>query len=103
METKFTKGEWHARIGFNNQWTIFNENALGVADVAKWPVKSEEEAEANAKLIAAAPDLLEQLESAFNEITNLNSKLYQHNIEIDWDAQRKRIELMINAIKKATE
>ena len=40
METKFTKGEWHARIGFNNQWTIFNENALGVANVVKWTVKS---------------------------------------------------------------
>ena len=83
METKFTKGEWHARIGFNNQWTIFNENALGVANVVKWTVKSEEEAEANAKLIAAAPDMFEHLQSIIdgNAFDPETGHIWEHRLQ----------------------
>jgi hypothetical protein len=65
METKFTKGEWKYRTNKDYDTTVFNsKNGLTVANVSKWSVKSKEELEANAKLIAAAPEMFESLKIA---------------------------------------
>lgn len=91
METKHTKGEWQVdrrallRVCVNDM-TIANCGGAVSND-------SLEEAQANAKLIAAAPELLEALvglRSFINELT--------------FDYPGDELIIMVdNAIKKATE
>lgn len=65
METKFTKGEW-VYVGGDNGSCEINIGET-TTSVCRWDkntgvnVISREEMEANAKLIAAAPELLEAL------------------------------------------
>lgn len=73
METKHTKGKWKATENNYNKVAsiLIQAGALIVADVHNL-----KEAESNAKLIAAAPDLLEALiriRNEFNSIDNLSS------------------------------
>ena len=117
METKHTKGEW-VQV---NKSQIFNENHHGILaftgfnydsdqvevrdEGESWlsmrkrteevRVKAEEEQLANAKLIAAAPDLLEACMAIKDYFTdpNLVNDL-QINDELD---------IVQEAIKKATE
>ena len=65
MKTKHTQGKWRVENDFNISMTEKNGMIYGflqtksfrnVKDVNKW---DEEKAKANAKLIAAAPELLE--------------------------------------------
>lgn len=68
MNYKHTRGEWVVNPPFKNDNKIFISNGENViAYMAHNPsVNIDEEAEANAKLIASAPKLLE------NEIKNLD-------------------------------
>lgn len=68
METKWTSGPWFAKGNF--VWAL-NDNGVNRFDLginAGWETEaqrtSREEAEANAHLIAAAPDLYETLAEA---------------------------------------
>lgn len=68
METKHTKGEWEV-ANKNEQKKWFNiSSPSGIIARSFYgelePIVYDYEAEANAKLIAAAPDLLEALQSA---------------------------------------
>ena len=65
METKFTKGEWDAVID-NWQCWIDSDEGL-VADLGHSDVPYQE-AEANAHLIAASPEMYEMLERVCNEL-----------------------------------
>lgn len=89
METKFTKGEWSI-----NEWTQPDDRisigAVGTPLIAIVPSRdvSYNEQKANAKLIAAAPDLLEALMSIENDDNSIPATIW---------------EMRNAAIKKATE
>lgn len=98
MEKKFSKGKWVIDSDF------ITVEVDGIDDVicdfdpeGVWPTvyqRSEEEKDANAKLIAAAPDLLEALESFVYEIEKTRS---------DDNFLEESYHLAKEAIKKATE
>ena len=94
MEKKFTKGKWEvkhseSKTAFNVIGTVWG----GKYKIARCPyvidegmprmsAKDKEEAEANAKLIAAAPDMLEalglaqaELRAAYKRLGYLNSNV----------------------------
>jgi hypothetical protein len=63
MPSKHTPGPWVAELQ-GNDWKVSHEWEGGLAFVAEQPIRSQrnpEKTEANARLIAAAPDLLEAL------------------------------------------
>lgn len=70
MKAKHTTGEWTLRRGIND---IRSKDNYIIAQIGS-ANNNDEEAEANAKLIAASPELLKQLKTALwileqNEIT----------------------------------
>ena len=104
MEAKFTKEEWILREVCPGQFEIANpdkdfidwkgKNARGHSVVAHVTRNffSKEETEANAKLIAAAPELLAALQKAVNYVAYPKDEKYYGWVT---DAEQ--------AIKKATE
>lgn len=65
-ETKFTPGPWHVQKGFNTIFTTSDPAkqtgiTIAIAKVLDDQVGSQSECNANASLIAAAPDLYEAL------------------------------------------
>lgn len=112
METKHTPGPW-GNIGKQDVYTfnIYADTSKGRILVAEtfpnWSHENKvasnkriEEAESNAKLIAAAPELLEALKSLyeFAELYGVGS--YPKASHEDWSGY---LESAQNAIKKATE
>ena len=95
MENELTKRKWKAKeyeARFDEGVLIIDENNMLVAIVIDECVPySEEKAIANAKLIAAAPDMLAALESIYND----------KEVWSDLDDSQKNI--IEKAIKKATE
>lgn len=71
-ETKHTPGPWFVQNGFNTIYSFYGETSgltTAVASALHKQLKGgEEEAGANAKLIAAAPDLLEALKGLVNDV-----------------------------------
>lgn len=87
METKHTKGDWEAYYSeFFKTFSIHNDLTSTLICHLN---SSSEEAEANAKLIAAAPELLEALIA----LINANPR----------GVDKKITNQAIEAIKKATE
>jgi len=65
-ETKHTPGPWTATPSYINlgEWEIYgNEDGDNAQHIGSIEAEGTEQAEANARLIAAAPDLLEACES----------------------------------------
>lgn len=100
MKTKHTQGEWKPDTENTDGW-IHSPSTLkgickvdGFEQVMKQGVKSlsDAEAQANAKLIAAAPELLEALEAC--------SDYFKYTPFDKWEGLKDRIN---TAIKKATE
>jgi len=79
METKHTKGEW-----LTKELAVYNaETGKTIAQVGLWGATREQEAEANAKLIAAAPDLLNALLIIYNEYKAIvNNKNHEAEITL---------------------
>lgn len=67
MSTKHTRGPW-SFIASPNRWSVLQVGSSGrwvIAGGTAWAIPGlQSEAEANARLIAAAPDLLEALREA---------------------------------------
>jgi hypothetical protein len=92
-EFKGTKGKWEfIALATNETDSLFIEaDGTGIGTV--W---HREEQEANAKLIAAAPELLEALQYYFDVLDEVRGK--------DWAEKPDHVlSKMINAVKKATE
>lgn len=90
METKHTKGEWTtANVNGISVWSKDNQMICNVLNTNK------NEKEANAKLIAAAPDLLEALVNICKkvEFCSLDNK----------STFKDEYKKAINAINKATK
>jgi len=94
MKNEFTKGEWSYGVNNRKNIDIYIDGTLKtiatipVRDVSYMPTK--QEAEANAKLIAAAPELLEALQEAYKCSGEKNH------------LTKPVLDLMLSAIKKAT-
>lgn len=98
---KHTEGTWSAKDG-----QIYPEQTGKTLALIPYFDKDNEQQQADSRLIAAGPDLLENLEAAFNEITTLNNILYKRNIydlEISAVRQKEMIERILAAINKATQ
>jgi len=64
MSNKITQGNWYVATGLQNEkYNVICDDKL----VANCFLPNKEESEANAKLIAAAPELLEALKSILKE------------------------------------
>ena len=94
-DKKFTKGIWS--IGASWNLCVISESIGHV--IAECSVESymdEEEMRANAKLIAAAPELFEAITYYFHVLKEVRGE--------NWDKSPDHVlSKMINAIKKATE
>jgi len=89
---KHTEGKWV----INDSWITPKSNEFAIAKVFQEnPISKGEEAKANLKLIAAAPDLLDALKEAKTIIYNLGIKK-EHRSEIELQ------QVMDIAINKAT-
>ena len=67
MNVQHTPGPWHTRKPEESNgyvWINPIDGCCGEIATA-WPVKTDAEAEANARLIAAAPDLLDALQALY--------------------------------------
>jgi len=89
---KHTQGNWSASK-YSQDWGVYSETGDG-RDIALVREYQPEEAEANAKLIAAAPELLEALE----ETTNTLKFLSEHLTE----AGKMELQKALLIIQKAT-
>lgn len=104
MEAKHTPGPWNLKnptakyAAYNNLWFCIIESE-DRRIIQKIYGRSKEEAEANAKLIAAAPDLLNNLESLILSI--MAHPDYASGEE--GDEWHDLIEIAEETIKKATE
>ena len=91
---KYTKGKWTAFDNEQSDKTIQSDNGELIGCI--WETVSRGEMEANAKLIAAAPELLEALQL-----------LYMHSIDLDKKLNNTRMNThqrsALEVIKKATE
>lgn len=96
MKTKHTKEEWKISsvLSDRHQITILSKSRI-IAEVVKWG-DNKQEIEANAKLIAAAPELLEELILLLKYVEDLG------NLEGYWP-ENEQIHDCKRAIKKATE
>ena len=70
MKTKHTKGEWgirfKRRIGYNASHTIIYADKEGIAENICEFDGQNKQIEANAKLIAAAPEMLDALQKMYD-------------------------------------
>ena len=98
---KHTPGPWTVEWPMDGGALIMAEDGhghLGRVDVRYSKRNNLEEAEANARLIAAAPDLLEACRDTVNKLVNI------HTVGSDQDKGRwlSSISLLASAIAKAT-
>ena len=88
MEKNFTQGRWSDKLSYNHlgepstHAIVCVEDNKGLVAAHIYNAKSTEETIANAKLIAAAPELLEVLELIIDSQYNPKKTLANMNSEI---------------------
>jgi len=95
----YTKGEWKAEIGYTNIWITANVYPSGKkhSTVAEIPT-SNDNAEANAHLIAASPDMYEELLWADEAICSLCKEINpQHATCTKCDEHESRLKALAKA------
>ena len=98
MKTKHTKGEWHYRTGMlDDYFEILGDYQTNkcIAVTPKNCFVNKEEAEANGRLIVAAPELLECCDAVLTAWHSKNSNMYKKEPEY--------LQQIRDAIQKATE
>lgn len=85
--SKHTKGPWVARVVRGMNASVYGPDEKSVASVGNARSRSTEECEANAHLIAAAPELLEEL----SELVNLIAHEYPAQQKTWLEGARKAI------------
>ena len=98
MEAKFTKGEWKALKTGLNETCIFSDIDMEHIFKITHNEVSKMQSDANAKLIAAAPDMFNALEELLAQVKQFTDG----NIG-EQDYFRDEISNAKKAIKKATE
>lgn len=103
MGAKFTKGKWEALITDKHRQLVDIASEKGVIARSFYgdiePIVTEQEAESNAKLIAAAPDLFKALNSIVLSVKSHPDYVFGK----DEDEWHDIISISEKAIKKATE
>lgn len=110
METQHTKGEWHVleqNSPYNHKiiCTGFHEEALiaelpfGNRENDKDSIISNDTVRANARLIAAAPNMLEAIVEAEDALMSIEVDRYPHHVYVQIQKATMLIEA---AYKKAT-
>jgi hypothetical protein len=115
MEGKHTKGIWEVRT-FNSDKIIFRHaihcNGTNICKIMRDDNDNSEEEQANAKLIASAPDLLEALVEIIKTCNPENVQANKKYMGLDLGEfyvggcgipSDKAIHMAINAIEKATK
>ena len=99
---KHTKGEWIviSEHDEKNTKTIYSKQKGHIASIEQL-LNEDTEHESNAKLIAAAPDLLKSL----NDVIENTLKQLVATCDNSWDKEKLEVQLenCLEAIKKATE
>lgn len=99
MENKFAKCEWNVKTFNHISGEIFiMQGDDPLARVAINNYSTEEEAQANAKLIASAPELLEALQACMSELYTIHSQYGDKQNAID---KSYALEISEKAINKA--
>lgn len=96
MKTKHTKGEWYvstSRKEFDGITAIYAEDRMLIAEI-NVARRRDEENEANAKLMAAAPEMLEAL--IFARSVMISNGIFEAS-------ERLALEKIDKAIKNASE
>lgn len=97
METKHTQGEWYAE-GF-----IVKSAHKDIAEALRLSEEVDNsQREANAKLIAAAPELLEACKHLLDSVNSHRRQLELNNITPAQQSHLQTIPFAQEAIKKAT-
>ena len=102
MENKFTKGKWHVEHHHESDNCYYISSEKDIVITTAWQGRAfKDEAEYNAKLIAAAPELLEALISVLNIMNkSKRDKRYHLNGDIASWGEFEEIKQAEQAIKK---
>lgn len=98
-DKKFTKGEW-INLGYRVDVDIA-DGLSGICEMSDWMPK--EQMEANAKLIAAAPEMYSALESSLQMLEQTIKYRNANGIRMGNVFLEATISQVKEAIKKATE
>jgi hypothetical protein len=100
MKTQFTKGEWSYNKYSDGDYGVYSSDGDGSDIVVVKNTRNDKETEANLKLVAAAPDILNALDQLINRIDESWDNLCKGTLN---GAKKALLLEAREAIKKATE